>query len=54
MDHVNSVYEPKLVNLWSERYRRFETDEMIRLLRDGHAQLRHRLGKPPCDDSKAA
>lgn len=33
MSSPESLYEPKLVNRWAERYRNFETEEMVRSLR---------------------
>ena len=33
MNPPKSLYEPKLVDRWTRRYREFETDEMVRRLR---------------------
>lgn len=34
MDRSTSLYEPELVDRWSERYRQFETEELVRQLRE--------------------
>jgi hypothetical protein len=33
MSLPKSLYEPKLVDRWTKRYRDFETDELVRRLR---------------------
>jgi hypothetical protein len=39
--NARTLYEPKLVDRWRERYRAFETDEMIR-----EAKRKRRVSAP--------
>lgn len=43
MSTEHPLYDPKLVEHLNGRYRRFETDEMIRKLRQEDAALRRRF-----------
>jgi predicted DNA-binding protein (UPF0278 family) len=45
MDRPTSLYEPELVDRWSKRYRKFETEELVRRLRETQRKSL-RKGKP--------
>lgn len=49
-----SLYEPKLVELWNERYRNFAIDEMVRRLRETKENMKARAEAHALNAPRAA
>ncbi len=54
MHPERSLYEPKLVELWRARYRRFETEEMARRFRQIKENMKAKGEARPNDDAHTA
>jgi hypothetical protein len=51
MHTERSLYEPKLVELWKARFRRFETEEMARRFRQTKEEMKARGEARITDDA---